>query len=97
MECPHLKILKDKLDALEIPITYSGQPWGSNCREWIYYDCILNPNQVMTSLNLDDCIKIHINNDERSGLEQGLKCSICHDAIIGIHPDQSYGKEEILI
>src|SRR4051794_13129334 len=36
MVCEHLAELEHALIAAHIPITFRGQLWTSNCREWVY-------------------------------------------------------------
>ena len=50
--CIHLKPLEDYLKKLGIAETFRGQPWSENCREWVYFDCVLNPESLKTKLKL---------------------------------------------
>jgi hypothetical protein len=31
---------------------FRGQAWSKNCREWVYYDCILNIDKLKEKFNL---------------------------------------------
>ena len=42
MVCEHLAALEKELIAAGVPITYRGQAWSDNCREWVYFDCCLD-------------------------------------------------------
>ena len=90
--CEHLKSLETELKEKGIKETYRGKPWSVNCREWVYFDCVLNLDKIRQRYNFPDFIKNHINNDSRSGMEAGFYCGLCQDAIIGIHPDLGEGK-----
>jgi hypothetical protein len=89
MLCEHLRILEDELKGKRIKETYRGAPWTDNCREWVYFDCVFeDPEKTMTRLKLDKTIlKVHSLLGTHDGQEQGLYCTKCHDAIMGIHPE----------
>lgn len=95
--CIHLKPLEDYLKAQGIVETYRGQVWSKNCREWIYFDTLLNPQELKEKFDFDDTIKIHDYEDIKVGSELGLVCTICNDAIIGQHPNSSLQKNKIPI
>ena len=84
--CEHLRPLEDDLAALGIRIVGSGTPWSKNCRFWITYNVVLDCEALKTRLGLDARVEVHINDDMRSGREQGLVCSVDHDGIVGRHP-----------
>ncbi len=58
--------------------------WTNNCREWVYFDAVLDTTSLATRLNLPPCVKVHENLDDRSGLERGFVCEDCKDAIMGL-------------
>ena len=93
--CEHLRGLEDELVAAGRKITSSGQPWLMNCRFWITFDVVLDCGALKQRLKLGDGISIHVNDDPRSGREQGLVCDACHDAIIGVHPGDAKGRAVI--
>ena len=82
--CEHLSVLENELKALGIKEIQRGQVWSDNCREWIYYDCYFDSSSIIRRLELPDFVNHHSNDDPRSGLEEGLFCSQCKDAIMGI-------------
>ena len=92
--CEHLALLEAALKAKGVKETYRGQPWSNNCREWAYFDCILNPAILREKYRLPEFIIYHTNDDPRSGTEAGFLCEKCHDGIIGHHPTFSVGKVE---
>ncbi len=88
--CIHLKPLENYLKTKKITETYRGQVWTKNCREWIYYDAVLNPQKLKERFHFDDSIKIHDYEDIKVGSELGLVCTLCNDAVMGVHPNSSY-------
>ena len=87
--CEHLRFLEDYLKAKKIPEIFRGQAWSDNCREWVYFDCVLDTESLKTKFNLPPFVITHENTDERSGTELGLVCTQCQDAIMGLHPKHS--------
>ena len=95
--CIHLKPLEDYLKTQGIVETYRGQVWTKNSREWIYYDAVLNPQELKEKFDFSNSIIIHNYEDIKVGSELGLVCTICNDAIIGQHPNSSLQKNKIPI
>lgn len=91
MVCEHLAALERELLAAGIALTYRGQAWSSNCREWAYFACLMDRPAIRERLSLPECVIDHDNDDSRSGLESGLVCSTCHDAVVGVHSTQAAG------
>lgn len=87
--CAHLKPIEDYLKKAGYTEIYRGQPWSKNCREWIYFDEVLDPIELIKTFNLNKSISIHNYADNKVGAEFGLVCTICKDAIIGRHPNNS--------
>jgi hypothetical protein len=54
--CTHLKPLEDYLMVENMLEVYRGQVWTKNCREWIYYDAVLNPQKLKEKFHFDDTI-----------------------------------------
>ena len=92
LQCTHLQPVQQYLSSLHIKITYRGQPWGNNCRDWIYYDCIVSAKRLIERLKLDTCVEVHDYQDIKVGSEMGLYCRQCQDAILGPHPNSVYAK-----
>ncbi|MBN1425321.1 hypothetical protein JXA88_12275, partial [Candidatus Fermentibacteria bacterium] len=76
MVCEHLAPLEKALLEDGVRVTYRGQAWSKNCREWVYFDVILDIDAIMERFSLPSCVRFHENTDERSGLERGLECSV---------------------
>jgi hypothetical protein len=83
MTCEHLHALETELLAAGIRETYRGTPWSQNCREWVYFDVVLDTSALATRLNLPACVEVHENRDAKSGTERGFVCTRCDDAIMG--------------
>ena len=90
--CEHLMELDKELKEKGIKETFRGQPWSDNCREWVYYDCVLNLEKLRERFKFPVFIEAHVNDDSRSGLEAGFVCELCKDGVIGIHPNVGSGK-----
>ncbi len=83
MVCEHLAELEKELAASEVKETFRGQPWTANCREWVYFDIVLDTDSIAKLLDLGPMVVVHENADERSGLEKGFVCEVCKDGIMG--------------
>lgn len=90
--CEHLVKLDNELKEKGITETYRGQTWSRNCREWAYYDCVLDLEKIQQRYHFPDFVKVHINDDGKSGMEAGFYCDECKDAIMGAHPSLGQGK-----
>jgi len=90
MLCEHLQPLEQALLAAGIPITFRGQAWSSNCREWVYFDCFLDRPAIRQRIPLAPCIKDHDHRGTHDGSESGFVCTQCHDAIMGLHPSNAH-------
>jgi hypothetical protein len=95
--CEHLRQLENHLKTQGIKETFRGRAWSKNCREWIYYDCYFDIEQIRTRFNFPNFIEHHFNDDNKSGLEEGFVCELCHDAIMGLNSKfkQNDGKQTI--
>jgi hypothetical protein len=87
MLCRHLAELERQLIDAGIPLTFRGQAWTDNCREWVYFACWLDRPALRQRLHLEEFVVDHDNDDVRSGRESGLVCSRCHDGIVGAHAE----------
>ena len=87
--CEHLQPLEDYLKKKHITETFRGHAWSEHCREWIYFDCFLETERLKTKLGLPTFVVTHENTDLKSGMELGLVCNECNDAIMGLHPNYS--------
>lgn len=86
MPCKHLQPLESAILAQGIEETFRGQAWSDNCREWVYFNCLLNVEAIKQGWQLAACVKISGNDDPRSGCELGFYCMECQDGIMGMHP-----------
>jgi hypothetical protein len=85
MVCEHLAELEQSLIAAGVVETFHGQPWSSNCREWVYFNCWLDRPALRSRYKFPDCVQDHDHLGTHDGQEAGLVCSLCHDAIMGVH------------
>lgn len=88
MTCPHLYPLEKELLDAGFRITFRGQAWSENCREWVYFDCLFSDlPATMQRLSMDsNVVKIHDHYGTHDGQEYGLICDKCQDGIMGLHP-----------
>jgi hypothetical protein len=86
LACEHLQALEADLLLAGIQETFRGKAWSANCREWVHFNCVLDIEKLRLKYSLPDFVINHHNDDPRSGLEVGLVCTVCKDAVIGIHP-----------
>lgn len=84
--CEHLQKAEKYIEEKGLTAVFRGRPWGKNCREWVYFDCILDTEQLITKLALDPCVKTHNYQDIKIADELGLFCTLCKDGIMGVNP-----------
>lgn len=85
MVCEHLRPLEELLIARGIPVSFRGQAWSMNCREWVYFDCFLDTDAIRKEISFPPCVQDHAHRGTHDGQERGLVCTQCHDAIIGLY------------
>ncbi|MBX3243792.1 MAG: hypothetical protein KF685_04990 [Acidobacteria bacterium] len=83
MVCSHLAGLEQELIRSGASETYRGQAWSDNCREWVYFDLVLDVVSIAERFGFEDPVAVHENNDPKSGQERGFICRLCHDGIMG--------------
>lgn len=83
MTCQHLAPLEQELLTAGIQETCRGQAWTKACREWVYFDAILDTDALAARLRLPACVQVHENRDEKSGRERGFFCTHCRDGVMG--------------
>ena len=81
--CEHLLALDEALKAKGFKETFRGQAWSDNCREWVYYDTVLDLEDIRKHCDFPPFVKVHINDDPKSGTEAGFFCEICKDGVMG--------------
>jgi hypothetical protein len=92
LECEHLRALEADLISTGAKETFRGKAWSTTCREWVYFDCVLDVEKLFYMYSLPSFVITHCNCDPRSGLEIGLICTVCKDGVIGVHPSSSENK-----
>lgn len=94
--CEHLIELDKELKAKGIKETFRGAAWSDNCREWVYYDCVLDLEKIRARYSFPGYVETYRNDDAKSGMEAGFVCERCKDAVMGIHPHFGEGKRTIV-
>lgn len=89
MVCEHLIALESALLAAGVPETFRGAAWSRNCREWVYFECVLDRPALRTRFALPVCVIDHEHLGTHDGREAGFVCEQCHDGIMGRHPKDS--------
>ena len=84
MVCEHLVKLEAELIEAGIKETARGQVWTNNCREWVYFDIVLDTESISKRMNFAPCVRVHENLDQKSGTERGFYCEACKDGIMGL-------------
>jgi len=87
MTCEHLIELEKAIIAAGFQETFRGAAWSTNCREWVYFDCVLATDLIQQASGFAHCVKIHSHRGTHDGQEAGFVCDIHHDGIMGHHPD----------
>lgn len=72
MICIHLHELEEAIQARGIRETYRGQAWSENYREWIYFDCYLEREEIRERFGLEACVKDHEHWGTHNGQEAGF-------------------------
>ena len=85
MVCEHLAELERALIDADVKITFRGQAWSSRCREWVYFACWLDRPAIRARLALAECVKDHEHLGTHDGQEAGFVCTLCDDAVMGVH------------
>ena len=85
--CEHLIDVERALAAAGHRETFRGQAWSDNCREWVYFDTVLDLAALRAAHRLSAVVIDHRNEDQRSGTEQGLVGTIHDDAVMGLLPE----------
>jgi hypothetical protein len=89
MLCEHLKELEAAILARGIKETYRGKAWTDRCREWVYFDCLIDPEETRKRYIFAECVRHHEHFGTHDGQESGFVCSECNDAVMGLHPRSS--------
>jgi len=85
MVCEHLSALEQEMIASGVPVTFRGQAWSENSREWVYFDCYIDRPAIRKRIELPACVEDHEHLGTHDGQESGLVCAQCKDGIMGIH------------
>ena len=87
MTCEHLRALELAVMAAGHAELSRGAAWSENCREWVYFDCVLPLDAIRRAFALDACVEEHVHRGTHDGQEAGFVCRVHHDGIMGYPPD----------
>lgn len=91
MVCEHLRGLEAELAAAGHVETARGQVWTRNCREFVYFACVLDRESIRARLDLADCVEDTEHLGTHEGSEYGFYCRECQDGVLGYHPARKDG------
>ena len=86
MVCEHLTSLEQALVAAGMRETFRGAAWSRNCREWVYFNCVLDRTSLRERMQFPTCVQDHEHLGTHDGQEAGFVCAACHDGVMGMHP-----------
>lgn len=84
MTCDHLRAIEQAILAHGIKETSRGQAWSDNCREWVYFDCLIDLQGVRSKFTLAECVRDHVHHGTHDGSERGFYCERCRDGVMGL-------------
>ena len=94
MVCEHLRHLEQEIAAAGIQETRRGKTWTDNCREFVYFDCVLDRESIRKRLTLAECVVDDEYLGTHMGEEYGFYCERCKDGIMGHHP-RGHGSDTV--
>ena len=83
MVCQHLAEVESALVQSGIAVTFRGQAWSQNCREWVYFAAFLDTTRIRGQFRLAACVRDHTHSGTHEGSEHGLVCTEHQDALVG--------------
>lgn len=86
MVCEHLAPLENALLAAGFRVVFRGEAWSLQCREWVYFDCVLDREALRRRFLFAPIVVDHEHVGTHDGQEAGFICTNCRDAVIGVHP-----------
>ena len=92
MICEHLIELEKAITAAGFRETFRGAAWSQNCREWVYFDCVLPLDRIREKFQFAECVKDHSHCGTHDGQEAGFVCVIHKDGVMGQHPEDPNAK-----
>jgi hypothetical protein len=93
MTCEHLIELDRALAEAGFKETFRGAAWSANCREWVYYDCVLDRDAIRRRYELAACVQDHEHRGTHDGQEAGFVCTVHHDGVMGLHPSAASARK----
>ena len=87
--CEHLRQAESYIRDKGGRVVSVGRPWSANCRTWVYFDTMLDPESLISGLHLDACVQVHDHRGTHDGSERGIVCTIHNDGVMGPHPEDA--------
>jgi hypothetical protein len=84
MLCEHLRALDEAIALAGIGESFRGEAWSKACREWVYYECVLDREAIRRRFSLAPCVVDHDHYGTHDGQEEGLVCAEHRDGIMGL-------------
>lgn len=81
--CAHLAAVEAALTARGSRETFRGQAWSERCREWVYFDAVLDREALRREFDLAPCVVDHVHRGIHDGREAGFVCTEHHDGVMG--------------
>lgn len=70
-------------DEKRIAITFFGLAWSNATARWIYFDTVLDVEELQSQFELDENMEVHENLDPKSGLERGFVDQTTGEGLMG--------------
>jgi hypothetical protein len=94
--CEHLLEAQKYVRSQGVAVSDVLSPWSENCRNWVYFvGVVLDAEALKKRFSLPQCVVVHSHLGTHDGAEQGLVCSVHHDALMGLHPQLARGAKVI--
>lgn len=85
--CECLHRLEEALLKSGAQETARGPVWSRDCREWVYFDCVLDLVKLRAAFALPAHVIDHEHRGTQDGNEKGFYCQNHKDGVMGLHPD----------
>ena len=69
-----------------VPITFYGQAWSKATGDWVYFDTVLDLEELRKEYALGETIVVHENHDPKSGTERGFIDTETGEGLMGKLP-----------
>jgi hypothetical protein len=87
--CEHLRPVLTYVLSTGAKVTFAGQAWSRNCRQWVYVTGVLDLADLRRRFPLPEFVHDHEHRGTHDGSERGLVCELCQDAVMGALPSSA--------